>query len=108
MAVDAASFRRALGQFATGVTVVTTHDATGRPAGLTVNSFCAVSLVPPLVLVCVDHRSEVHTALRPDGLFGISVLHEGQEEWSRRFSSGGGAKDEGPPLLPRPPGTLPV
>ena len=106
MAVDAASFRRALGQFATGITVVTTRDTTGRPAGLTVNSFCSVSLTPPLVLVCVDHRSEVHTALRPDGLFGISVLHEGQEEWSRRFASGGAAKFEGAPLVTGSQGTL--
>lgn len=106
MAVDAASFRRALGQFATGITVVTTHDAAGRRAGLTVNSFCSVSLDPPLVLICVDHRSDVDTALRPEGLFGISVLHEGQEEWSRRFASGGAAKFEGAPLVTGPHGTL--
>jgi flavin reductase (DIM6/NTAB) family NADH-FMN oxidoreductase RutF len=106
MAVDAASFRRALGQFATGITVVTTRDATGRPAGLTVNSFCSVSLDPPLVLMCVHHRSDVDAALRPDGLFGISVLHEGQEEWSRRFASGGAAKFEGTPLVTGPHGTL--
>ena len=60
MSVDSTSFRRALGQFATGVTVVTTRDASGHPLGLTVSAFCSVSLHPPLVLVCVDHRSEAN------------------------------------------------
>ena len=63
MSLDAASFRRALGQFATGVTVVTTRDGAGHPLGLTVSAFCSVSLHPPLVLVCIDHRSEANAAI---------------------------------------------
>ena len=68
MSVDAPSFRRALGQFASGVTVVTTRDAAGHPLGLTVSAFCSVSLHPPLVLVCIDHRSDAnagHAGERP-------------------------------------------
>ena len=96
--IDPDDFRRALGQFASGVTVVTTRDAAGRPFGLTVSSFCSVSLEPPLVLVCIDNRSEVHDAFEASGLFGVSVLAEGQEQWSRRFACGGPAKFEGAPL----------
>ena len=92
MPVDPADFRRALGQFAAGVTVVTTRDAQGRSLGLTVTAFCSVSLEPPLVLVCVDHRSEAHVGFRQAGLFGVSILADGQEEVSRRFAAGGAAK----------------
>jgi flavin reductase ActVB len=106
MPVDAPTFRRALGQFASGVTVVTTCDTDGRPAGLTASSFCSVSLEPPLVLVCVDHRSEVNAALRASGIFGVSVLHEGQEAWSRRFAAGGSGKFEEAGLVRGVHGTL--
>jgi 3-hydroxy-9,10-secoandrosta-1,3,5(10)-triene-9,17-dione monooxygenase reductase component len=99
MPLDSHSFRRALGQFATGVTVVTTRDAAGRPQGLTVNAFCSVSLEPPLVLVCVDQRSEVNPGLLSSRLFGVSVLAEDQEPMSRRFAEGGNEKFSGLPLL---------
>ncbi len=90
--IDPALFRRALGQFASGVTVVTTRDAQGRPLGLTVSSFCSVSLDPPLVLVCVDKRSETHDGFEASRVFAVSVLAEGQEELARRFAFGGPAK----------------
>ncbi len=54
MAVDAREIRNVMGHFATGVTVITTSDITGKPFGLTVNSFTSLSLNPPLVVVCVD------------------------------------------------------
>jgi flavin reductase (DIM6/NTAB) family NADH-FMN oxidoreductase RutF len=92
MTVDPRSFRAALGQFASGIAVVTTRDREGRPLGLTVSSFCSVSLDPPLVLVCVDGRSETHAAFAESGLFGISVLAEGQEAVSERFARPGPAK----------------
>jgi hypothetical protein len=87
MSIDPTSFRRALGQFATGVTVVTTRDAAGHPLGLTVSAFCSVSLHPPLVLVCVDHRSEANAGMRESGLFAVNVLGEEQEAVSRRFAA---------------------
>jgi len=95
MSVDSTSFRRALGQFASGVTVVATRDAAGRPLGLTVSSFCSVSLHPPLVLVCIDHRSEANAGMRESGVFAVSVLAEDQEDVSRRFAAHGRAKLEG-------------
>jgi 3-hydroxy-9,10-secoandrosta-1,3,5(10)-triene-9,17-dione monooxygenase reductase component len=98
MSVDAASFRRALGQFATGVTVVTTRDASGRPLGLTVSAFCSASLHPPLVLVCIDHRSEANAAMRESGLFAVNILAEDQEDVSRRFAAPGRAKTDGFPF----------
>ena len=95
MSIDPTAFRRALGQFATGVTVVTTRDASGRPLGLTVSAFCSVSLHPPLVLVCVDHRAEANAGMRESGLFAVNVLGEEQEAVSRRFAAPGRAKLEG-------------
>jgi len=92
MPVDAAAFRRALGQFATGITVVTTRDAQGVPMGLTVNAFSSVSLDPPLVLVCVDNRSETHGGFEASGVFGVSILSEDQEHFSRRFAQPGREK----------------
>ena len=95
MSVDASSFRRALGQFASGVTVVTTRDASGQRLGLTVSAFSSVSLEPPLVLVCIDHRSEANRGVRESGWFAVSVLAEGQEDVSRRFAQLSASKLEG-------------
>jgi flavin reductase (DIM6/NTAB) family NADH-FMN oxidoreductase RutF len=112
--VTDAEFRRALGQFATGVTVVTTRDAGGRPLGLTVNAFCSVSLSPPLVLVCVDRRSEANPGLAEGRLFNVSVLAEDQQEISHRFATLGALKFEGIALpngdngVPVIPGALAV
>jgi flavin reductase ActVB len=100
MAIDAREFRRSLGQFASGVTVVTTRDAAGQPQGLTASSFCSVSLEPPLVLVCVDNRLGARRAIEESGLFAVSVLAESQESVSRRFAGGGADKFSGPGLVP--------
>jgi flavin reductase (DIM6/NTAB) family NADH-FMN oxidoreductase RutF len=80
-------FRRLLGHFATGVTVVTTSDADARPTGLTVSAFASLSLDPPLVLVCVDHKSQTYPALLERGHFVVNVLTTDQEAVSRRFAS---------------------
>jgi flavin reductase (DIM6/NTAB) family NADH-FMN oxidoreductase RutF len=111
LSIDAQAFRQALGQFATGVTVVTTIDPDGRPQGLTVSSFCSVSLDPPLVLVCVDNRSETHAGFAATRLFGVSVLAEHQREVSQRFATLGPAKNDfdfaqGPRGTPLVPGAL--
>ena len=92
MAIAASDFRRTLGQFATGITIVTTRDTEGGPMGLTVNAFASVSLEPPLILVCIDNRSETHGGFEASGVFGVSVLSEEQEGWSRRFASPGQEK----------------
>jgi flavin reductase (DIM6/NTAB) family NADH-FMN oxidoreductase RutF len=90
--VDASGFRQALAQFASGVTVVTTRDAGGEPLGLTVSAFSSVSLQPPLVLVSVDLGSEAHAGFRDSGVFGVSILAQGQDAVSRLFARPGRAK----------------
>lgn len=99
MALTPTEFRTALRNFAAGVTVVTTRDGDGRPSGLTASAFTSVSLDPPLVLVCVDERSETHAGFRESGTFGVSVLAEDQEDVSRRFAWGGSAKFENAELI---------
>jgi flavin reductase (DIM6/NTAB) family NADH-FMN oxidoreductase RutF len=80
-------FRRACGQFLTGVTIVTARAADGSPLGLTVNSFASVSLEPPLVLVCVDRRSSTFAAFAPGSAYAVHVLRHDQRELSTRFAT---------------------
>ena len=74
MPIEKDFFRQVMGQFATGVTVVTTCTERGRPVGLTVNAFCSVSLDPPLVLICVDLRSHALAHIRESGIFVVNIL----------------------------------
>ncbi len=83
---EAAEFRRVLGHFATGVTVVTSADPEGRVNGLTASAVASVSLDPPLVLVCVDRTADTHGAIERSGSFAINVLAEDGEALSRRFA----------------------
>ena len=85
-AVDSSLYRRACGQFATGITVVTVVDSKGNPHGMTVNSFSSVSLDPPLVLVSIDLRNAILGHFLATSFFAINVLAEHQEHLSRRFS----------------------
>jgi flavin reductase (DIM6/NTAB) family NADH-FMN oxidoreductase RutF len=84
--VTSDQFRQVMGNFATGITVVTTHDKEGKPYGLTVNSFTSVSLNPVLVLVCLDLRLSGLQSFRDSRHFGISILSEHQEDISRVFA----------------------
>jgi flavin reductase (DIM6/NTAB) family NADH-FMN oxidoreductase RutF len=79
-------FRQVMGNFATGITVVTTRDAQKKPYGLTVNSFTSVSLDPILVLVCLDNRLSGLQAFKDSKHFGVSILSEHQEDISRMFA----------------------
>lgn len=78
-------FRQVCGQFATGVTVVTTRSEDVL-AGLTVNAFCSVSLEPALVLVCIDLKSQTLPVIRESGTFAINILTDQQEHLSRGFA----------------------
>ncbi len=84
-AIDPKHFRRTLGHFATGVTVITVA-ADGRPRGMTANGFMAVSLDPPLVLVSVARRAHMHALLGIGARYGVSVLADDQEALGRHFS----------------------
>lgn len=86
MAISTDAFRQALGHFATGVTVVTVRRGPGEVHGMTANAFTSVSLVPPLVLVCVDHSARTHPLLLQQERFGVNVLKEGQEALARYFA----------------------
>lgn len=83
---DDREFRDALGRFATGVTVVTTRDAEGNRLGLTVNSFNAVSVEPPLVLWSLDRASSTLTVFETAAHFAVNVLASDQMAISNRFA----------------------
>ncbi|WP_319413986.1 flavin reductase family protein [uncultured Cohaesibacter sp.] len=85
--IEATEFRKALGQFATGIAIVTTMDENGVPMGLTVNSFNSVSLDPPLVLWSLDKRSVQLDAFRKSGFYGVSILSAEQELASNLFAA---------------------
>lgn len=87
MSFDQRTFRKALGCFATGVTVVTSISDDGAPVGLTVSSFTSLSLDPALVLVCLDKRSGCLDVFRNAGRFAIHVLRDEQREVSANFAS---------------------
>src|SRR5437899_2736502 len=82
MTIEIDFFKQVMGQFTTGVTVVTTRSKDGL-AGLTVNSFTSVSLDPPLVLICVDLYSTALPFFRASGNFAVNVLTSEQEDVSQ-------------------------
>jgi flavin reductase (DIM6/NTAB) family NADH-FMN oxidoreductase RutF len=84
---DRRDFRKALGQFATGVTVVTTRSGDGRPVGLTVNSFSSVSLNPPLVLWSLAREASSIAEFTAASHFAINVLAARQHHLSRQFAT---------------------
>ncbi|WLH70946.1 p-hydroxyphenylacetate 3-hydroxylase reductase component [Pseudomonas sp. FP2309] len=83
---DPRAFRRALGNFATGVTVVTAADGSGRKVGVTANSFNSVSLDPPLVLWSIDKRSSSHGVFEEASHFAVNVLAADQIDLSNNFA----------------------
>jgi flavin reductase (DIM6/NTAB) family NADH-FMN oxidoreductase RutF len=83
--IDTRQFRNALGRFASGVTVLTAQYE-DQTHGMTANAFVSVSLAPPLILVSLDNRSNMHRILPSVRRFGISVLAEDQEPLSNHFA----------------------
>ena len=84
--LDKQALRQAMGQFATGITVVTTH-LNGKNYGFTANSFTSVSLDPPLVLFCLNKTSEGCQEFLDSGCFAINILAHNQTEISNRFAN---------------------
>lgn len=89
--LDPDAFRSVLGRFASGVTVLTTRSAT-TDVGMTVSSFCSLSLTPPLVLACVDKNADLHHLLPPGQRVVFNILSATQEALSRRFSEEEGSR----------------
>lgn len=85
---DAAEFRAVLGQFATGVTIITAIDD-GEPVGVAANSFTSVSIDPPLVLFCVGRGSSTWPRIEAARKFAVNILGEHQEELSGLFATKG-------------------
>ena len=85
MSIDPIEFRRTLGHFATGVTIVTTLDGK-TDHGMTVNAFSSVSLDPPLVLVCCDRKAESYELLKKSKVFVVNMMSESQKQVSVNFS----------------------
>jgi flavin reductase (DIM6/NTAB) family NADH-FMN oxidoreductase RutF len=93
--LDPDLFRSVMGRFPSGITVVTARDAAGRDHGMTVSSFCSLSLVPPLVLICVERTTELHAVIGAADSFAVNVLAGDQELISRRFAEPDSGRFEG-------------
>jgi flavin reductase (DIM6/NTAB) family NADH-FMN oxidoreductase RutF len=85
MTATSSDFRKAMGCFATGVTVITVDDE-DQVQGMTANAFTAVSLDPLLVLVCVDQRARTHAHLHAKKRFGVNVLCADQQRISEYYA----------------------
>ncbi|HEY2071551.1 MAG TPA: flavin reductase family protein [Rhizomicrobium sp.] len=99
MDFDSRAFRRALGAFPTGVAVVTALAEGGGVMGITVNSFTSVSLDPPLVLWCLDRKSDRFRTFVEARHHTISILGTAHEEVSSRLARQGAHSLDGIPLL---------
>ena len=86
MSFDSRLFRKALGTFATGVTVVTGLTPKDVPVGVTVNSFASVSLAPPIVLICLDNNTGCLKAFCEGERFAVNILSENQQDLSEEFA----------------------
>ena len=94
----AIAFRRTLGMFATGVTVITTQVG-DQVHGMTANAFMSVSLEPPLVVISVDRRSKMHQLLYEGRHYGINVLADDQQALSDRFAGRPGSEGAQEPVF---------
>jgi flavin reductase (DIM6/NTAB) family NADH-FMN oxidoreductase RutF len=105
-AIEPKLFRQLLGCFPTGVAIITTRAADGRPVGLTCNSFSSVSLEPPLVLFSLRKASSLLRTFVEADTFAINILSQSQDALSGRFASSKIAdKFEGVAWSPGPLGT---
>ena len=86
MSFDSRLFRKALGTFATGVTVVTGLTPKDVPVGVTVNSFASVSLDPPIILICLDNNTGYLKAFCEGERFAVNILSETQQDLAEEFA----------------------
>lgn len=85
--MESSEFRRILGHWAGGVSIVTTTTPDGKDCGLTANAVASVSLEPSLILVCVEKSADTHDCIRQAGYFAVNVLEGNAERVARRFSA---------------------
>jgi flavin reductase (DIM6/NTAB) family NADH-FMN oxidoreductase RutF len=101
LADEAPDFRTTLGHFASGIVIIATRHE-GRPAGLSIQSFAALSLAPPLVSLSVSLTSTTWPAIAAEGRFCASILSVDQEALCRRFSASGIDRFAGVPWTESP------
>jgi flavin reductase ActVB len=89
MALDVREYRDALSKFPSGVTIVTTVDADGRPWGFTASAFASLSQDPPMVLVCLARSAECHPVFQAAEELAISILRPGHADIARLFATRG-------------------
>jgi flavin reductase (DIM6/NTAB) family NADH-FMN oxidoreductase RutF len=113
MPIDLDTFRRVLGSWLSGVTIVTSRHGELQH-GMTASAFCSVSAEPPQVLICANRESSTHAVIERSRCFGVSILAAGQEELSNLFADksredvrfSGLACAQGVTGCPRIPGAL--
>lgn len=96
--IDSATFRRVLGSFLTGVTIITTRDETGELRGITANSFTSVSLDPPLVLFCVGKSSSSCEAFSAAEGYNVHILGSENQGLAKAFATRGVDRFAGVPV----------
>ncbi|HVC78047.1 MAG TPA: flavin reductase family protein [Candidatus Micrarchaeaceae archaeon] len=85
--IEAQRFRDVMASFPSGVVILTAFGEDGQPRGLTVSAFCAVSIMPPLALACIDKTSNTLAAVQHTGGFTANILAAGREELARRMAT---------------------
>ncbi|MET0220265.1 MAG: flavin reductase family protein [Tardiphaga sp.] len=90
--LDTRAFRRALGQFATGVAVITAQGANGDALGMTMSSFNSVSVDPPLILFSIDRKASSLPAMTEARGYAVNILGRDQEHLSNKFARSLGDK----------------
>ena len=83
--IDPRELRNVCGKFATGITIVTT-EVDGEIHGMTANAFMSVSLEPPLVVVSVAKKANLHELITQSGQYAVSILNSDQEDYSSHFA----------------------
>ena len=86
MKFDNLEYRKTLGKFVTGVTIITTCEKDGTPRGFTANSFTSVSLEPPLILICIGDFNEGLELFKNSEYFAVNILNEAQVDISNLFA----------------------
>jgi flavin reductase (DIM6/NTAB) family NADH-FMN oxidoreductase RutF len=87
-------FKDAIGNFATGVCVVTAISEGGLPTGMTANAIASLSLEPLLMIVCFDKTARTRVAAQRSGRVGVNVLAADQEDMSKVFASKAGEREK--------------
>ena len=83
--IDPAHFRRVMGRFASGVTVITA-EADGEIRGMTANAFMSGSLSPPLLIISIAKRARMHSHLEAAGRFAVNILANGQDKYAGHYA----------------------